>query len=148
MASGIQLGAGRARFSWDDIDTIPTGDGWSGGYNTLPVVDYSHGPNQKVYVGFHPFASHVIVADSFQDAYESYIEAIEHLLALDDGDVATINARIEAGENFEDVLASWDAITGPSGSIIVDYMVTLTEVPLSAICWLAPLPVNVPPGAD
>lgn len=137
MASGVQLGAARARFSWDDC---PGFAHWSGGLQTLPVVDDSHGPNQRVFVGFHPFASHVVVADSWQDAYESYVEAIEHLLKVDDADLATIAARVEAGEDVDEVLASWDASYSSSGTVIVDYMVTLTEIPLSAITWLAATP--------
>lgn len=135
MASGVQLGARRARFSWEDCPGHMSA--WTGGLQTLPVVDESHGPKQRAYIGFHPFASHVIVADSFEQAYETYVEAIEDALALHDSDVAELETRILAGEDDQTVLESWDAEYGPSGRIIATYEVTLYEVPVRAITWLA-----------
>jgi hypothetical protein len=137
MASGIQQGAKRARFSWSDCGTMLSQ--WTGG-ETLPVVNETTGGFPRVFVGFHPFASHVIVANTWEEANETYIETIEDKLALDEGDLSMMLAEIADGKDHAEVLDLFDAEYGPNGKVICTDYVQVHEVPVAAITWLAAAP--------
>jgi hypothetical protein len=130
MASGTQQGATHARVIYSDASgTVLTG--WTGDV-VLPVVDESYGPNQKAYVGFHPFASHVIVADHFGDAYEVYIDAIADHIGIDDDTLKDYIVGHDSEGNPEYTEVEWSS----GGEAVDTAYVTLYEIPLAAIPWL------------
>lgn len=129
MASGVQVGATHGTLAWADCPGPY--EQWTGEV-TLPVINESYGREPKVFIGFDPFASHVIVADYFGQAYGEFVDAIADSILIDD-------------ETLKDYIVGYDSEGNPdysevewtSGGEAVDTTyVTLGEVPVSAVTWL------------
>ena len=131
MASGTQLGATHARVNYSEaVGTYM--EFWSGADTVLPVLDESHGPRQEVFVGFHPFHSHVIVADSWEQAYEVYIDAVADSIGIDDETLKDYMVGVDLDGNPEYTEVEWSS----GGEAVDTTYVTILAIPLAAITWL------------
>lgn len=132
MANSVQQGAPFARLWWSD--TVPMFAHWTGDVK-LPVLDESYGrrENLKIFVGFHPFASHVIVADHWHEAYEVYVDAIADVLLIPDDVLPDYIVGYDSEGNPDYSEVNWTS----GGEPVDTGDVNLYEIPVSAITWLA-----------
>jgi len=131
MASGTQLGATHARVTYSEAVGSPMVF-WSAADTVLPVLDESHGPRQKAFVGFHPYHSHVIVADSWEQAYGVYIDAIADSIGIDDETLKDYMVGVDLDGNPEYTEVEWSS----GGEAVDTTYVTILAIPLAAITWL------------
>jgi len=126
MASGVQQGATHAKVDW-----VAAGYPEWHGTATLPVVDEDYG-TLKVFVGFHPFASHAILARSWESAYEAFIDAAADILLIDDEALKDYIVGHDEDGNPEFSEVEWTS----GGEPVDTCYVQIQEISLAAVTWL------------